>query len=299
MAGQHAVTQALNASTPGRLLHGSAGGEADSSRLRTTAIMQGDLRDHALPDLLQFLQAMRKKGQLLIEGGESRQSASVYFSAGRVVHACCPPEQGEQAVYRLLHWRHGRFIFLAGAAPEQETIHTDLRNLLLEGMRLIDEIPDPLSQLPAADTVLHCERDALRLDQVRVNLRQWKLYASVNGRRTIHDLIALSGREPLEVSRDLYHLLMVGLVSERHDDAFLAAIIAQAAVHDDPFGTPPPLPILSGHILRLADGRRSLQEIRAALHCGEQDLIEEFRYLVRSRRVRLLAGHQEFERFVR
>ena len=64
-------------------------------------------------------------------------------------------------------------------------------------------------------------------------------------------------------------------------------------------GTPPPLPILSGHILRLADGHRSLLEIRAALHCGEQDLIEEFRYLVRSRRVRLLAGHQEFERFVR
>jgi len=293
------MTQAINARASGTRPPGGAGSTGESSRIRSAAAMQGDLRDHALPELLQFLQAMRKKGQLVIECSDSRQSASVYFAGGRVVHACCPPEQGEQAIYRLLHWRNGRFVFLAGAVPEQETIHTDLRNLLLEGMRLIDEIPDPRSQLPAADTVLHGERDAQRLDQVRVTVRQWKLYASVNGRRTINDLIALSGRDQAEAARDLYHLLVVGLVSERHDDAFLAAIVAQAAGHDDAFGPPPPLPILSGHILRLADGRRSLQEIRDALQCGEQDLIEEFRYLVRSRRVRLLAGHQEFERYVR
>lgn len=261
--------------------------------------MQGDLRDHALPELLQFLQTMRKKGQLLIEGDSARQSASVYFAGGRVVHACCPPDQGEQALYRMLHWRHGRFIFLADAAPEQETIHTDLRNLLLEGMRLLDEGPDPRQQLPPGITVLHGERDAHRLDQVRVTVRQWKLYASVNGRRTINDLMALSGRDPLEVSRDLYHLLLSGLVSERHDDAFFAAIVAVATEHDEPYGTLPPLPILSGHILRLCDGQRSLQEIRDQLRCAEQDLIEEFRYLVRSRRVRLLAGLQEFERYVR
>ncbi len=299
MAARFPVTQALNARMPGTRLAGGAGGGGDTSLIRSTAIMQGDLRDRALPELLQFLQAMRKKGQLLIECGDSRQSASVYFSGGRVVHACCPPEQGEQAIYRLLHWRHGRFVFLAGAAPEQETIHTDLRNLLLEGMRLIDEIPDPRSQLPAADAVLHCERDAQRLDQVRITVRQWKLYSIVNGRRTINDLIALSGRDQAEASRDLYHLLMVGLVSEHHDDAYLAAIVAQAASHDEPCGPPPPLPILSGRILLLADGRHSLYEIREALQCGEQDLIEEFRYLMRSRLVRLLAGHQEFERFVR
>ncbi len=295
-----AVNRAAPAAPPGRATPDLPMSGPDFSRIRSMAVMQGDLRDYALPELLQFLQTLRKKGQLLIERKDPQQSAGVYFAGGRVVHAFCPPAHGEEAIYHLLQWRQGRFMFLADAVPEAETIHTDLRNLLLEGMRLLDELPDVHQHLPAADTVLHLERDSERIAEVRVNVRQWRLLANVNGRRTVADLIAMSDRDPVDVSRDIYHLLMVGLVSERHHDAFLGEIVATAVAEEEWPGTPShPLPILSGRILLLADGRRTLLEIREALRCTEQDLIEEFKYLVRTGRLRLLDGHRAYDRFLR
>jgi hypothetical protein len=50
-------------------------------------------------------------------------------------------ERIKEAIYQLVHWREGRFVFEAGIAAEEEDILLDvqLESLLLESMTRLDE----------------------------------------------------------------------------------------------------------------------------------------------------------------
>jgi hypothetical protein len=67
------------------------------------------------------------------------EEAAVHFDSGQVVHASLGELQGEDAVYRLLTWTDGTFRLTSGSAIPTQTIRRDWNQLLLEGMRKLDE----------------------------------------------------------------------------------------------------------------------------------------------------------------
>jgi hypothetical protein len=263
------------------------------------AVMQGDLAECSVPDLLQFLQGTRKQGQLLIESSLLGKPAGVYFSQGEVIHAYCPPKEGVPAIFQLLKWREGRFAFLKDMAPTQRTIHQDLQNLLLEGLRQIDEFNTLRDQLPSPTTVLYLERDSEKTDEIRLTQPEWKMLSLVNGRRPLAQVIEMSGRPENEAARILYGLLIAGLITVTHDDSYLSAIVPEKipAATGSKRRAPPPT-ILASLFLNKIDGRRSLKEIQGELRCSERDLVEEFRLLMRTEWLRLAAGEDEYRRFL-
>ena len=189
------------------------GGTSVIRRSGPQRIMSGILEDYPLPELLQFLRGMRKRVHLLIERSQPQQSAGIYFSAGRPIHAYLPPLTGDEAVLALLTWDHGRFMLIDDAVPEQESVKSDLQTLLLEGMRRLDEssrhlpiiprpemIPEPRTQFDSAT------------DELLLTLREWRLLAAVDGRRTVTDLAHALHRAVPEVQRDLCNLSASGLV---------------------------------------------------------------------------------------
>src|SRR5574341_2270800 len=152
------------------------------------AIMQGDLGEYALPDILQFIHSTRKQGQLLLEGAAAA-SAGVYFSAGEIVHAYCPPRIGVPAFHQLLGWETGRFAFLKNAAPAQRTIHDDLQNLLLDGLRRLDEYRAIAARLPPRGAVLHLAPTGEAKADIRLTRSEWSVLSHVNGRRTLDEVL--------------------------------------------------------------------------------------------------------------
>ena len=264
------------------------------------SIMQGDLAEYALPDLLMFLQGMRKHGQLIIEQAKSNVSAGVFFDRGEVVHAYCPPKEGITAIHQLLRWQEGRFAFLKGATHPARTIDVDLQNLLLEGLRQIDEHSSIESKLPPPDTVLHVQRDSSAIEDVKLNQSEWRLLSLINGRRTFRDVVALSGKEEFDAKRQVYSLITGGLILTNTDDSYLDGIIAEripvaTASHTR---TAPPT-MLANLMVKTLDGTLTLREVRRRLGCGEAELVEEFNLLKRIGWVRLVAGHDVYERFFR
>lgn len=264
------------------------------------AIMQGDLSEYALPDLLMFMQGMRKHGQLIVEDAASRLSAGVFFDRGEVVHAYCPPREGVPAIHQLLRWQEGRFAFLKGATHRVRTIEADLHNLLLDGLRQLDEHRVIEKHLPPDDTVLHVQRDANAVEDVQMTQAEWRLLSLINGRRTMRQIVELSGREDLDAQRQIYGLITSGLVLTNHDDSYLAAIIPERV----PSGSaacnrsaPPTL--LANLLLKHLDGVSDLRTIRQRLACSEAELVEEFNLLKRTGWVRLRSGTDAFERFFR
>lgn len=193
---------------------------SDSSASRRAGpprIMNGQLEAYPLTDLVQFLQSMRKRVHLMVERSQPRQSGGIYFAGGRPVHAYLPPLSGDEALLDLLTWRSGRFLLIDDAVPECETVVSDLQALLLESMRRLDESSRHLPCFPLPDTVPtpRTVLDAASEDQL-LTLREWRLLAAVDGRRSTTDLAHLLGREVPEIQRGLANLAACDLIRLHH-----------------------------------------------------------------------------------
>ena len=260
------------------------------------ATIQGDLAEYALPDLLQFIHATRKEGQLLLEAGPAR-AAGVFFARGEVVHAYCPPRVGVPAFHALLGWEAGRFAFLKNAAPYERTIFDDLQNLLLDGLRRLDELRVVERRLPPRQAVLHLAPESEAAAEIRLKLPEWRVLSSVNGRRSLEEVLHLAGGAEDEAARIVYGLLVAGLVTTARDDAWLEAIVAaRVPAAEAPAGRAPPPTLLANLILKRLDGRATLAAVARDLACGERALAEELRLLVRTGWVRFTAGEALYAR---
>jgi hypothetical protein len=263
------------------------------------AIIQGDLAEYAIPDLLQFLHASRKAGQLVLES-RSAAPAGVFFAEGELVHAYCPPRKGVPALYQLLSWQEGRFAFLKNVAPAERTIFVDLQNLLLDGLRRLDEYRLIAGRLPPPGTVLHLGRtEAGARADIRLTRAEWEVLAHVNGRRTLEEVLHLAGDAEDEGARIVYGLLVAELVTTARDDSWLEAIVPERVpTAAAPPGRAAPPTILANLLVKQVDGRRSLAAILHALGCTERALADEVHLLVRTGWLRFRQGEDLYARYL-
>ena len=262
--------------------------------LRSGAGIQGDLSAYALPDLLQFLHNLRKDGQLVIERQVPEQSASVAFVEGRLVHAYCPPLQGEECLQYLLGWRSGRFIFLTDVAPVSVTIHRDFRTVLLDALRQHDELLQVLSGLPASATVLHRDRNEERLAEISLTMLEWRVLGRIDGMTTLLELLDGCPRDQLAVARAIGRLLANGIITCVPTYDFLDAIVLRALVEraDLPEAQERSL---SERVLQACDGQRTLRQVHQLLGSSESALIDAVEALHHALAVELVQGQEEFE----
>lgn len=264
------------------------------------AVLQGDLSDYSLPDFLQFLRSQRKNGYLLIEREViAHHSASIYYREGRILHASCPPRSGREALYALLEWTEGRFVFLDNARPERITITEDLDALLLEGLRRHDEFQACLDDLPPLDAIVYRQRDRLRQSDAALSYEGWTLLELVNGHLTVGELIDRSLVPPAEAARCLQGLIEHNYVCPTPETDFLGTIIPQRLPGD--YLSPPdlsPPSDLAIDILSLIDGHRDLEQIAAHLPSNSHDFIDTVRQLVRQRFIEIVDGFDTYLRYL-
>lgn|GEM_PF-1729564 len=98
---------------------------------------EGKLSEISLPDLIQVFAINRKSGVLNIKG--ERLSGNIYLRNGEIIHASTGKVYGEKAFFRLLGVNEGDFVFQPDVLSEQISIRSSLDNLIMEGMRQLDE----------------------------------------------------------------------------------------------------------------------------------------------------------------
>ena len=255
------------------------------SSLTKGLVIQGNLDDTSLPETVQFLQSLRKTGQLAIERNDPRQSAGISFVDGHIVHAFCPPLTGEACFHHLLTWRSGRYIFLNNAPARERTIDADTNALLLDGMRRLDELQRCQERLPPRGTVLYRKRDRELLHRVQIGFAHLRLWRRLDGRATIGELL---DSEP-EAGHLLLELVTAGLVTPVPDHHFLAEIALAQTVRGagqiDPDSQD-----LAAHLLIACDGHRNLAEARAVLGCTPEEVIAAAEYLLALRLLQVVRG---------
>ena len=100
--------------------------------------IQGSLRTFSIPEIVQTLALNGRTGILVIsmEDGE----AEIYFDRGSISQVSFDDLVGEQAFYQLLAREKGQFQFQpAETLSISRQIHKDTMQLLMEGLRRLDE----------------------------------------------------------------------------------------------------------------------------------------------------------------
>jgi hypothetical protein len=254
-------------------------------------VMRGRLRDYALADLVQFLHALRKSGHLLVERREPAMAAGLYFVSGAIVHAYCGEVAGEAAVAALLRWDDGRFVFVAGARPDRCTVQADVGTLLLDGLRQKDELAAALQRLPPADTAPHRRRDRAEIGDRLLTWDEWRLFARLDGRRTVGDLLRSDPDGEVVAARRLAGLFERGLACQEEPRAHLDAVVLAREAQATLTG---PLGVLLTHL----DGLTPLAGLANATGLTGHELAEAARTLVEARLARVVDGHDAYARCI-
>ena len=98
----------------------------------------GTLTEITLMDLLQVLRMNRRSGLLELEL-EGRRG-TLFLSEGEVIDAEVGRFRGEKAFYRTLEWEGGKFEFRPQPVGVRQLIRRPGENLILEGLRQLDEV---------------------------------------------------------------------------------------------------------------------------------------------------------------
>ena len=104
---------------------------------REDRALEGDLQTMSLASIIQINCEERNQAQLTLN--YQGKIGVIYFKEGGIIHAEAGDLSGDEAIYSLLNWENGSFRLKMGAEPANRTIHKCWSNLLLEGMRRIDE----------------------------------------------------------------------------------------------------------------------------------------------------------------
>ncbi|MFQ6008461.1 MAG: DUF4388 domain-containing protein [Candidatus Zixiibacteriota bacterium] len=126
-------------------------------------------------------------------------------------------EQVEHLLYSLLSWQSGSFKFYENQFPTDEeiTVNLSVENVILEGLRRVDEMNMIRETLPDLDAVYTISASqGGRTRAVTLQAEEWNIMALVDGRRTINEICKASplGRE--ETLKKLAQLKLAGLITK-------------------------------------------------------------------------------------
>jgi len=150
--------------------------------------------------------ASKRLGQILIEKGYVKRT-----DLEMVIR-----EQIEELIYSLLSWVSGSFKFYENQYPTSEEITVDLsaENVILEGLRRVDEVNRLKESLPDFKAVLKIATTN-REQKLDISLKpdEWNLLARVDGIRSIDQLAEHSGLPRVDALNILAALKLAGLIT--------------------------------------------------------------------------------------
>jgi len=181
----------------------------------------GELSQISLPDLVQLFLVNRRSGviELVRRGaGDEEERGVLHLREGEVVQAAVGAVEGEKALYRLLTWTRGSFAFQHGTGDVPRQIQAGTRNLLMEGMRQVDELARLSGDLPSPDAHVALRVKTAELpNTIHPLTQEVLLLLEIYG--TIRDVVDRSSFPDYQVLRTLQTLAERGMIEIRRGAA--------------------------------------------------------------------------------
>jgi hypothetical protein len=149
-------------------------------------------------------------------------------------------EQATDAVFSLLRWSDGEFAFVVDETdPDDLGASVPVDEVVAEGQRRLEAWAGLVEQVPAPDAVVTV--NPVPTADPAATRDEWALLSMVDGKRTVADLVSLSGRGEYAVVSALAGLVSRGLlvVGGAGDDKLLRRHSLLAALEGSPLPEPP------------------------------------------------------------
>lgn len=137
-------------------------------------------------------------------------------------------EQIQDSIFDLMRWSDGNFRFEHPIETDEAIgLSVSVENLIMEGSRRLEEWDAVRKKIPSRDAVVDMA-PAPGESGVEVNLKpeEWRLLALVDGRRTVGDLVELSGKGEFMTCKLLYGMVGAGLLEVRDSEVAGSSSIA-------------------------------------------------------------------------
>ncbi len=149
----------------------------------------------------------RRLGQVLAEGGlvtPDDIKSALY-------------KQTERSTYRAMAWGEGLFYFRICDLPDFANdfpIELRVEDLILGGVRRIGESRFILEKIPTLEIIFKTVYQANELDTVTLDADERLVLGLVDGKRTVKEIVSLSGLSQLGCLRALYALFCAGIIKK-------------------------------------------------------------------------------------
>jgi serine/threonine protein kinase len=169
----------------------------------------------SISDLLETMQANNNTGELRLKTDFG--SATVWFENGQLLDAKIGSFQGEAAVFRLLGLTDGSFEIKSMPVNRSRVITQPVRALLRRRSQRSVEWKALVEKLPPLGTVLVLDLEKFSAASANLTEEELATVQLVDGRRAIFEIIDDSGRDAVEVLREIDKLIGRGLISADSD----------------------------------------------------------------------------------
>lgn len=182
--------------------------EKRESRTRFT----GSIAEIGLVDIMQTIDLSKKQGVVHLAHGE--ETGAMYFIDGAVIDAELGQIEGEEAVYRMMRWKDGFFDIEFRPIRREKKIDRSMSQLIMEGLKRVDEWNKILEQLPPMDTIFEVDVAELveRLDEIPDEVNE--LLALFDGKRNLEEILTSEIFSDLDTLRIISKLIFFGVLIE-------------------------------------------------------------------------------------
>ncbi|MBI5561506.1 MAG: response regulator [Deltaproteobacteria bacterium] len=173
--------------------------------------IEGRLRQMSLADILQFLHLNKKEGVLKISSAD--MTGNVFIKEGQIYNAVSGNVEKEKALFRLLQWTEGKFEFIPSPIAVTKKISTSTGNILMEGMRQIDEFRKSQDQFPNKKMLLRARIEDAALPQGLQPII-YEIIELLKTYQKVEDLVENATYTDYEVYKTIAGMISKGILEE-------------------------------------------------------------------------------------
>lgn len=175
--------------------------------------LKGSLSSINLADIMQLVANSRQSGRFELTKDENN-IGYIVIQKGEIIHAEVGNFIGEDAVFTLIAWGEGEFVFNEGDFEANTTITRSVTSLLMEAARRIDEWKLLRKKIGSIDAVPQfSEIDRQERRKISLSTLEWLVISKIDGIRSIQQISENAGINIYDSSRIIFGMIASGLLT--------------------------------------------------------------------------------------
>jgi hypothetical protein len=176
--------------------------------------LKGSLESINLADIMQLVSNSKQSGRFeLTKDNDQNNKGYIVLKRGDIVHAEVDNFVGEDAVFTLISWGKGEFVFNEGHFDVETTITRSVTSLLMEAARRIDEWKLLRKKIGSIDAIPEFnEIDRKERRKISLSTMEWLVISKIDGQKSIFEISNTAGINIYDTSRIIFGMIASGLL---------------------------------------------------------------------------------------